>query len=121
MKLDVAIAGLIGLLFGAGIYLLASTASTQIPVLIAHPLGVTIVGLILLAFAIAEIPVMVFGLQKIAASTAPRFFLLGTHVMYVTFGAVYAAIFVLLTSQIGWGWIIAAGILARFGTGALFK
>ncbi|MBI5303128.1 MAG: hypothetical protein HY868_13420 [Chloroflexi bacterium] len=121
MKLDVAIAGAIGLLMGAGIYYLASSASAQIPTLVAHPIGIVVIGLILVAFAGAEIPIMVFGLKKIAASTTPRPFLLGTHAIYVTFASVYAAIFVLLTGQIGWGMILAAGLVVRFGTGALFK
>ena len=79
MKLDVAVAGAIGMLIGAGIYQLASAVSEKYPALIAHPIGVAIIFLILLGIALAEIPVMLFGLKKIAASTTPRPFLLGTH------------------------------------------
>ena len=121
MKLDVAIAGAVGVLLGSGIYYVASTASTQVPTLIGHPVGVAIFGLILLAIAIAEIPIMTFGLKKIAASTTPRPFLLGTHLIFVTFASVYAAIFVLFTGQIGWGLIIAAGLVVRFLVGASYK
>ena len=121
MKLDVAVAGAIGMLIGAGIYQLASAVSEKYQALIAHPIGVAIIFLILLGIALAEIPVMLFGLKKIAASTTPRPFLLGTHLVFVMFASVYAAIFVVLTGQIIWGWVLALVIVARFVAGALFK
>ncbi|MBI5651711.1 MAG: hypothetical protein HZC40_14900 [Chloroflexi bacterium] len=121
MKWDVAIAGALGVLIGGGIYQLASMVSTRYSGLIEHPLGIAIIFLILLGIAIAEMPVMLFGLKKIAASTTPRPFLLGTHLVFVMFASVYAAIFVLLTGQIIWGWLLALVIVARFFTGALFK
>lgn len=121
MKADIAIAGAMGALIGAGIYSIASAVSAQIGGLIQHPIAIGVAFVILLGFAIAEIPLMVFGIKKIAGSTTPRPFLLGTHLVYVTFASVYASIFILLTNQVGLGWVLAAILLVRFGTGVLFK
>jgi hypothetical protein len=121
VKLDTAIAGLVGAAIGVSIIFLANTVSAQIPTLVAHPVGVGVIFLILLGFTIAEMPVMLFGLKKIAASTTPRAFLLFTFLVYVMFASVYASIFVLLTTQTIWVWVLGAGIVARFATGTQFK
>lgn len=121
MKPDIGIAGAVGVLIGMGIYLIASAASAQIGGVIQNPVGIGVVFVILLGFALAEIPLMVFGLTKIAASTTPRAFLLGTHLVYVTFASVYASIFIVLTAQAGLGGILIAILAVRFFTGVLFK
>jgi hypothetical protein len=75
-----------------------------------------------LGFSVAEIPIMVFGLKRMASGRSPASLVLIalTNACYVFFAAVYAGIFVLLSGAI----IVGAGLsalgLVRFVSSLLF-
>jgi hypothetical protein len=73
-------------------------------------------------FSIVEIPVMVVGIRRIAASVNPKakYVALLTSAGYVFFGAVYAVPFILLTGRVGLGTALAALSLIRFITAIFF-
>jgi Co/Zn/Cd efflux system component len=73
-------------------------------------------------FSLVEIPVMTFGLRRLAAGNNPkaRILALFTNSGYVFFGAVYAAPFILLTGRSGPGLALAALSAARFISTLLF-
>jgi hypothetical protein len=118
MKRDLALAGIIGLLIGAGVYAGASALSTRLPILLSGViLGVTAFAFFFL-LALIEVPLMVFGLRQMARShSTPRRLVLATFGFYVAFASVYASAFVLLTGQIALGLVIAAMCLARLVSG----
>jgi hypothetical protein len=93
-----------------------------IPVLVANPIYVWALLLFLLAFSVAEIPVMIFGIRRIAESANPRakYVALLLNSGYVFFGAVYAAPFILLTGRLGLGTALAALSLVRFASAIIF-
>ena len=70
-----------------------------------------------LFFSLAEMPLMIFGLRRMAGSSrtiaAARLTMLTTSA-FVFFAAVYAAAFTLLTGQTGLGAALAGLCLARF-------
>ena len=70
----------------------------------------------------AEIPVMVFAIRRIAASDNPKakYMALLANVGYTFFGAVYAAPFILLTGRLGLGTAMAALCFARFLSAVIF-
>lgn len=73
-------------------------------------------------FSIVEIPVMIFGIRRIATSVNPKakYVALLTNAGYVFFGAVYAVPFILLTGRMGLGTALAAFSLIRFVTAIAF-
>lgn len=118
MRSDLTIAGIVGLVIGASIYVGASALSTLIPILLSLFFLVAVTFLFLLALSLVEIPMMLFGLRQMArSSSTPRRLLAGTFAFYVMFASVYASIFVLLTGQISWGLVLAALGLIRFASG----
>ncbi|MFN8457377.1 MAG: hypothetical protein U0401_22420 [Anaerolineae bacterium] len=76
----------------------------------------------LLFFSLAEIPVMIIGMRRIAASANPKakYVALLVNVGYVLFGAVYAAPFILLTGWLGTGTALAALSLIRFTSALIY-
>ncbi len=122
MKGSLLIAGIVGLLLSAAIYWGGSIVARRIPILVTSPVGAGIVFALLLAVALAEMPIMIFGLRQMARSlNTPRPALNGTFVIYVTFAAVYAAAFVLVTGQFAWGLVLAALSLVRLASGIVIK
>ncbi len=122
MKRDVAAAGLIGLAGGGLVFIAACWLNANVPLLIQSTLGITIVFFVVLALALFEMPVMVWGLRKMARdASTPRLALLGTHVAYCSFAAVYAAAFVLVTRQQTLAMLLAALALLRFASGAWIR
>lgn len=97
------ISGLVGV---AGAVLLTGcalviAASGWIPVLVTNPLLVWAIFLFLLFFSVAEIPLMVYGLERIAASNNPKagYLALLTNTGYTFFAGVYAVPFILLAGK----------------------
>ncbi len=116
------ISGLIGL---TGALLLTAAAVTimlqgWMPVLLTRPLFVWGLFLFLLVFAVLEIPLMIFGMQKMADSPTPsaKYLVLLTNTAFTFFAAVYALPFILLTGgswlTLGAGIALAALTLIRF-------
>jgi hypothetical protein len=93
-----------------------------IPALLTRPLVAWILFFFLLAFSVAEIPVMILGIRRIAASPtrSAKNVALMVNIGYVFFGAVYAAPFILLTGWLGLGAILAAMSLARFVSAIIY-
>jgi hypothetical protein len=87
-----------------------------IPILVTNWLYVWAILLFLLAFSLAEIPVMIIGMRRIAASANPKakYVALLLNGGYVFFGAVYAVPFILLTGRLGLGAALAFLSLVRF-------
>jgi hypothetical protein len=72
--------------------------------------------LFLLVFSVAEIPVMIVAIRRMAASTNPRakYVALLVNFGYIFFGAVYAVPFILLTGWLELGTALASLSLVRF-------
>ncbi len=118
MKRDIAAAGLFGLAGGALVFIAACWTIDSIPLLIQGSLGVGVAFLVVLALALVEMPLMVWALRKMARdASTPRLAVLGIHVAYCSFAAVYAAAFVLLTKQLPLALLLAAVALLRFVSG----
>ncbi len=122
-RLKVTASGSIGLI-GAVILttLCLLIAQWWLPILLSSSLLVTALFLFLIVFSIAEIPVMILGIRRIAASANPkaRYLALLTTAGYVFFGAVYAAPFILLTGRVGLGVTLAGLSVVRFITALIF-
>ncbi len=121
MKRDLAISGIFGLLVGGTIFYAAFSLSAGLPRLIENALAVGILFFILLAPAVAEIPMMSFGLRKMAQGKGPRGLVVAVFLIYVTFASVYASILVLLTGALLLSLGLAALGLVRFASGAWIK
>jgi hypothetical protein len=93
-----------------------------IPILVDQPLFVWLFFAFLLFFSIVEIPVMILGLRRIAASPtrSARQVALMVSIGYVFFAAVYAAPFILLTGWLGLGAILASLSLVRFISAVIY-
>jgi hypothetical protein len=121
VKRELVLPGVVGLVVGAAIYLFSSAVAARLPLLLQGSIVVAIVFVIFLAIALAEMPMMVWGLRQMArAPSPPRVMLVVTFAIYVAFASVYAAIFVLLT-QSALSIALAALCLARFVSGIWIK
>ncbi len=123
MKRDIAIAGLLGLPLGFAIWLFTIWLKTLVPAFISDFISVLVIFLIMLFFALAEIPVMVFAIRKLSQTSLPRWIVLAIFMFFVSFAAVYALIFMLLTdsSYSNFGLVLAGLSLARFCGGIFIK
>ncbi len=115
---SVILTGLVGLV-GAVILTalcLFVMATELLPALVTRPLYGWGLFLFLLVFSVAEIPVMIFGIRRIATSANPRakYVALLVNAGYVFFAAVYAVPFILLTGWLGLGTVLAALSFIRF-------
>jgi len=96
--------------------------SARIPTLLQDTITMVVVFSIFLLISLAEMPMMLFGLRKMAQATGtPRIFVAGTFAVFVTFAAVYATVFALLTSGSAGGHLLAALCVARFVSGVWIK
>jgi hypothetical protein len=101
-------------------------SSGWLPVLVSRPLYVWSIFLFLLFFSLAEIPVMIFGMRKMAASVNPKakYVVLFANAGYTFFASVYAAPFILLAGQsvleLFVGALLGALGIIRFITSVLF-
>ena len=113
--------GLVGAVILTILCLLVMVWKT-LPVLVTNPIYVWGLWLFLLGFSVAEIPIMIFGIRRIAASANPRakYVALLVNSGYPFFGAVYAAPFILLTGRFGLGTTLAALSFVRFASAVIF-
>ncbi len=120
--------GLLGLSGGIILTLLAVGVMIQgwIPVLLSRPLFVWALFLFLLTLSVLEIPLMIFSMRRMIDSPNPRakYVVLITNVAYVSFAAVYAAPFILLTGssqlEIAAGLILGSLCIVRFISSVVF-
>lgn len=110
--------GLVGLIGAVVVTALCFAAMTWglIPILVTGSIYMWAIFLFLLAFSITEIPVMIIGIRRIAASANPKAKYVAwlLNCGYVFFGAVYAVPFILLTGRLGLGALLAGLSLVRF-------
>ncbi len=93
-----------------------------VPVLITGTIYGWVVFLFLLVFSVSEIPVMIVGMRRIAASanSKARYLALLLNCGYVFFGAVYAVPYILLTGGLVLGALLASLSLVRFITSLIY-
>jgi hypothetical protein len=73
------------------------------------------------ALSLAEIPMMVFAMRRLAAERRGNYgFVLGLNALFVFFAAVYAAPVLLLTGSLGWGLALAVLSVLRLAASLLF-
>lgn len=110
--------GLIGLIGAVIITALcfALIAWGIIPILVTGSAYVWGLFLFLLVFSVTEIPVMIVGIRRIAASAnaKAKYVVWLLNCGYVFFGAVYAVPFILLTGRLGLGAVLAGLSVVRF-------
>lgn len=127
-RTSLVISGLLGL---AGAVFLTTVSflivtSGWLPILLDSPLITWGLFLLLLFFSLAEIPVMVYSMQRIAASGNPkaRYLIWLTNAGYTFFAAVYAAPFILLAGSsppaLAAGALLGALSLVRFISTIIF-
>lgn len=92
------------------------------PVLVTDSLFGWAIFLFLLIFSVSEIPVMIIGMRRIAASAnaKARYLVLLLNCGYVFFGAVYAVPYILLTGGLVLGALLASLSLIRFITSLIY-
>ncbi len=75
-----------------------------------------IVFVILCVFALAEIPVMVFGLRTLYREKVSRIFIYVANGLYVAFAAFYAAVLVVLFGESNLSALLVSLSLARWAS-----
>ena len=122
-RLEVITSGFIGLIAAFILTALCLFITRQwLPVLLTSTSLVGGLFLFLIFFSLTEIPVMIFGIRRIAVSAKPkvRYLALLITAGYVFFGAVYAAPFIFLTGLVGLGIALAGLSVIRFITALIF-
>lgn len=107
-----------GLLAAAATWLVTSgTLEPPLP----HQAVTLLVVMVFGAFSIAEIPMMVFAMRRLAVERKEnRGVVLGLNALYVFFAAVYGVPVLLLTGSVGWGLALCGLGLVRFAAGLAF-
>lgn len=124
MKRDLIFAGILGLGAGLLFVLGANWAKNFIPTLLPGFVSALFTFLILFLFALAEMPMMVFALRKMAQpATLPRHIIAAAFSFYVFSAAIYAATQALLTdaSYFYFSAILAVLGIARFFSGIFIR
>lgn len=78
--------------------------SGTIPALLPYPIVALLLALVLGGFSLAEVPMMVLAMRRLAAERRDNVgFVLGLNALFVFFAAVYGVPVLLLTGNLGWG------------------
>lgn len=123
-RTNIIISGLIGLI-GAiivTIFCIFVVFQSWLPPLLSNGFYLWSLFFFLALFSVAEIPLMLFGMRRIAVGDNPKaaYIVLFTNAAYTLFAAVYAAPFILLTGGILAGSALASLSLARFVSSIFF-
>ena len=121
---NLALAGLAGLVIGAlltgsSLWLVASgTLTPPLPYRIVEILLV----IVLAAISLAEIPLMVFAIRRLASSSSGNSVRIAAVMngLFVLFAAVYAVPVSLLTGNVAWTLVLSALCIIRFATSMAF-
>jgi hypothetical protein len=115
------LAGFIGAVIST-VFCIGVVRQAWYPPLITNSVIVLSLFAFLAVFSVAEIPVMIFGLRRLAASGNPRtnIIVLITTGAYTFFAAVYAAPFILLTGNLWAGAALAGLSVVRFISAVTF-
>ena len=123
-RISIALTGLVGLIGAVIVTVFCLYVVTQAwyPIIITNSWIVLGLFLFLALFSVAEIPVMIYGLRAIAASSNPRAnaIVLIVTGSYTFFAAVYAAPFILLTGNLWAGAALAGLSLVRLISAVTF-
>lgn len=113
--------GVVGAMFITALCIFIA-AQAWVPLVFSNTLYIWLFFLFLAVFSVAEIPVMIVGMRRIAAGDSPRadYVVLFTNAIYTLFAAVYAAPFIVLTGGIWSGLVLASLTLARFASSIIF-
>jgi hypothetical protein len=85
-----------------------------------HPLISLLLIIILGGFSLAEIPLMVIALRRLAAERSDNLgFIWGLNGLYVFFAAVYGVPVLLITGNVSWGLALCGLSVVRFATSLL--
>jgi hypothetical protein len=117
------LSGLAGLLVAG---LLAGLATGLLAAGIVEPpfsfLPLTLLLVLLLGgFSVAEIPIMVFALRRLAVERRSNYgVVLGLNILYISFAAIYGLPVLLLTGDLLWGLLLCALSAVRLASSQLF-
>jgi hypothetical protein len=117
------LSGLAGLVAGAALAALATwlIAGGLIKAPLPYPSVTVVAALALGGLSLAEIPLMVLAIRRLAARQPNnRALALGLNAVFVFFAAVYGLPVLLVTGSLGWGLALCALALARLLAGLLF-
>jgi len=79
-----------------------------------------LLAIVLGSFSLAEMPMMIFTMRRLAAERAENERLVvGLNALYVFFAAIYGVPVTLLTGYIGWGLGLCALSILRFATSSI--
>jgi hypothetical protein len=85
-----------------------------------YGLVVILLVMVLGGFSLAEIPMMIFTMRRLAAERAENERLVvGLNALYVFFAAIYGVPVTLLTGYIGWGLGLCALSILRFAASSI--
>lgn len=107
-----------GLLLAVSIWLVAAgILEPPLPLL-----AVTLlVGIVFGAFSLAEIPMMIFAMRRLALERPENHSaVFGINALFVFFAAIYGVPVLLLTGSTGWALVLCAFGLVRFATSLAF-
>ncbi len=110
------LSGAVGVALAALFYFLAMQVSGLFGQLIAMREAELLIFFILLAFALVEMPVMVFGLRTLRVQHVRPLLFYGVNVVYVAFAAFYALVQVILFGASVWSLVLVALCLVRWGS-----
>jgi hypothetical protein len=92
-----------------------------LPVLLPQPIIRLLLVLILGGFSLAEIPMMIFAMRRLASERRSNHgFVLAINALYVFFAGIYGAPVMLLTGSLGWGWALCSLSIVRLAASLLF-
>jgi len=115
--------GLGGLLADAVLAAVAAclVSSGTVKILLPHPIVALLLALILGSFSLAEVPIMVLVMRRLAAERRDNVgFVLGMNALFVFFAAVYGAPVLLLTGNLAWGLGLCGLGFVRLAASLLF-
>jgi hypothetical protein len=117
------LSGLSGLLASALVAAASAWLSTSgfVEPMLPYPIFVVLLGLILAAFSLAEIPMMIVTMRRLAVERPENHRVVwGLNAFYVLFAAVYGAPLILLTGSVGWGLALCGLSLIRLAASLVF-
>lgn len=107
-----------GLLAAIAVWLVTGDVLTP---LLPYPIATLLFAIILAGFSLAEIPIMVLAMRRLAIERGGnQRAVLTLNALYVSFASVYGVPIILLTGSTGWGLAISALAFVRFVSSLLF-
>ncbi len=115
-RLKLFLSGAVGVALAALVYLLSMQVTGLFGQLVALRQAELVIFIILLVFALVEMPVMVFGLHTLHVKRVRPLMFYGVNILYVSFAAFYALVQVLLFGPSMWSAVLVGLCLVRWGS-----